>query len=76
MEVVTLERPQEYQQALEELKHSFHKAVELVQRLKEIGTKHGLSNEQIRKDIELALANVVKPRTLRTLLEAFLPNCE
>ncbi|HXP50629.1 MAG TPA: hypothetical protein VN922_11775, partial [Bacteroidia bacterium] len=71
MQVVTLfgkKRPPEYLHAIEELKKSFVKSIDIVNRLRDLGLKYGLSKEEIRKDIELALEGVVKPRQLRSLL--------
>ncbi len=39
-----------------------------------MGLKYGLSKEDIRRDIELALEGVVKPRQLRSLLPLELKN--
>lgn len=79
MQVVTStlsngKRPPEYLHAIEELKKSFVKSIEIVNRLRDLGLKYGLSKEQIRKDIELALEGVVKPRQLRSLLPLELKN--
>ena len=77
MQVVTLsgsKRPPEYLHAIEELKKSFVKSIEIVNRLRDLGLKYGLSKEEIRKDIELALEGVVKPRQLRSLLPLELKN--
>ena len=79
MQVVTTtlssdKRPPEYLRAIEELKKSFVKSIEIVNRLRDLGLKYGLSKEEIRKDIELALEGVVKPRQLRSLLPLELKN--
>jgi hypothetical protein len=77
LQVVTLsngKRPPEYLHAIEELKKSFVKSIEIVNRLRDLGLKYGLSKEEIRKDIELALDGVVKPRQLRSLLPLELKN--
>ena len=77
MQVVTLagsKRPSEYLHAIEELKKSFVKSIDIVNRLRDLGLKYGLSKEEIRKDIELALEGVVKPRQLRSLLPLELKN--
>jgi len=66
-------RPPEYPHAIEELKKSFVKSIDIVNRL-DLGLKYGLSKEEIRKDIELALEGVVKPRQLRSLLPLELKN--
>lgn len=67
MQVVE-DRPQEYYDALEQLKHSFHKSIEIVQKLREIGAKFGLSNDMVRKDIETALQGALTTRQIRNLL--------
>jgi hypothetical protein len=67
-------RPPEYLRAIEELKKSFVKSIEIVNRIRDLGLKYGLSKEEIRKDIELALEGVVKPRQLRSLLPLELKN--
>jgi D-aminopeptidase len=77
LQVVTLsnsKRPPEYLRAIEELKKSFVKSIEIVNRLRNFGLKYGLSKDEIRKDIELALEGVVKPRQLRSLLPLELKN--
>jgi hypothetical protein len=77
LQVVTLsnsKRPPEYLHAIEELKKSFVKSIEIVNRLRDLGLKYGLSKVEIRKDIELALDGVVKPRQLRSLLPLELKN--
>jgi len=77
LQVVTLsdsKRPPEYLHAIEELKKSFVKSIDIVNRLRDLGLKYGLSKEEIRKDIELALEGVVKPRQLRSLLPLELKN--
>src|SRR5215472_2273324 len=71
LQVVTLsgsKRPPEYLHTIEELKKSFVKSIDIVNRLRDLGLKYGLSKEEIRKDIEQALEGVVKPRQLRSLL--------
>jgi len=67
-------RPPEYLHAIEELKKSFVKSIEIVNRLRDLGLKYRLSKEEIRKDIELALEGVIKPRQLRSLLPLELKN--
>ena len=77
MQVVTLsgsKRPSEYLHTIEELKKSFVKSIDIVNRLQDLGLKYGLSKEEIRKDIEQALEGVVKPRQLRSLLPLELKN--
>lgn len=77
MQVVTLsgsKRPPEYLHTIEELKKSFVKSIDIVNRLRDLGLKYGLSKEEIRKDIEQALEGVVKPRQLRSLLPLELKN--
>ena len=77
MQVVTLsgsKRPPEYLHTIEELKKSFVKSIDIVNRLRDLGLKYGLSKEVIRKDIEQALEGVVKPRQLRSLLPLELKN--
>jgi actin-like ATPase involved in cell morphogenesis len=59
---------QDYYDALDELKQSFHKSIEIVNKLRDLGHKCGLSNEIIRKDIEQALQGIVKARQIRALL--------
>jgi hypothetical protein len=77
LQVVTLsgnKRPPEYLHAIEELKKSFVKSIDIVNRLRDLELKYGLSKNEIRKDIELALEGVVKPRQLRSLLPLELKN--
>lgn len=77
MQVVTLsgsKRAPEYLHTIEELKKSFVKSIDIVNRLRDLGLKYGLSKEEIRKDIEQALEGVVKPRQLRSLLPLELKN--
>ena len=78
MQVVTTlhngKRPPEYLHAIEELKKSFVKSIDIVNKLRDLGLKYGLSKEEVRKDIELALEGVVKPRQLRSLLPLELKN--
>ena len=78
MQVVTTlsnnKRPPEYLHAIEELKKSFVKSIEIVNRLRDLGLKYGLSKEEIRRDIERGLEGVVKPRQLRSLLPLELKN--
>jgi len=77
LQVVTLsgsKRPPEYLHTIEELKKSFVKSIDIVNRLRDLGLKYGLSKEEIRKDIEQALEGVVKPRQLRSLLPLELKN--
>ena len=59
---------QDYYDALEQLKHSFHRSIEIVLKLRDLGAKYGLSNEIIRSDIEQILEGIIKPRQLRNLL--------
>jgi hypothetical protein len=67
-------RPKEYLDAIEELKKSFIHSIDIVNKLRDLGLKYGLSKEDIRRDIELALEGVVKPRQLRSLLPLELKN--
>lgn len=67
-------RPKEYLDAIEELKKSFIRSIDIVNKLRDLGLKYGLSKEDIRRDIELALEGVVKPRQLRSLLPLELKN--
>jgi hypothetical protein len=67
---------QDYYDALEQLKHSYHKTVEIVQNIYDLGLKYGLSNEVIRKDIERALSDIIKPRQIRNLLPQQLKHLE
>lgn len=53
-------RPKEYLDAIEELKKSFIRSIDIVNKLRDLGLKYGLSKEDIRRDIELALEGVVK----------------
>jgi hypothetical protein len=62
------QRSQEYTKLLEELRNSFVSAANMAVRLYEQGKKDGLSNEVIRKDIEVALEGIVKERRLREVL--------
>ena len=62
------ERSEEYINLLMEFKQSFISAEEIAQRLYEQGKKDGLSNIEIRQDIENALDGVVKERRLREIL--------
>jgi hypothetical protein len=71
LQVVTLsngKRPQEYLNTIEELKKSFIRSIDIVNKLRDLGLKYGLTKEEIRRDIELALEGIVKPRQLRSLL--------
>jgi hypothetical protein len=63
-----LGRSREYLEALEHLKTSFVKSIDIGQKLHDLGLKYGLSAQEIRKDIESALEGIVKPRQLRSLL--------
>lgn len=78
MQVVTTlsngRRPKEYLDAIEELKKSFIRSIDIVNKLRDLGLKYGLSKEEVRRDIELALEGVVKPRQLRSLLPLELKN--
>ena len=62
------ERPAEYLHAIEELKSSFVKSIEIVNKLKDLGLKYGLSPMEVRKDIETSLQGIVGKRQLRNLL--------
>jgi hypothetical protein len=64
----TTNRPLEYRHAIEELKKSFVKSIEIVNKLRDLGVKYGLSPMEVRKDIEIALNGIVKPRQLRSIL--------
>lgn len=68
--VVSLEteRPQEYLEAIEDLKKSFTRSIDIVHKLHDLGLKFGLNKQEIRRDIEQALEGIVKPRQLRNLL--------
>ncbi|MGH9974664.1 MAG: hypothetical protein ACRD8Z_02345 [Nitrososphaeraceae archaeon] len=57
-------RSEEYSKLLEELKNSFVSAANMTVKLYEQGKKDGLSNEEIRKDIE-GVDGIVKERRLR-----------
>lgn len=61
-------RSLEYTRLIEELKECIVSTTAAAQRLYEQGKKDGLSNEVIRKDIELALGGIVKERRLREIL--------
>ena len=63
-------RSQEYSKLLEELRNSFVSAANMAVKLYEQGKKDGLSNEEIRKDIEITLDGIVKERRLREILPA------
>jgi hypothetical protein len=62
-------RSEEYSKLLEELRNSFVSAANMSVKLYEQGKKDGLSNEEIRKDIEIALDGIVKERRLGILPE-------
>ena len=68
--VVSLEpeRPQEYLEAIEDLKKSFTRSIYGVHKLHDLGLKFGLNKQEIRRDFEQALEGIVKPRQLRNLL--------
>jgi hypothetical protein len=53
-------RSEEYSKLLEELRNSFVIAANMAVKLYEQGKKDGLSNEEIRKDIEITLDGIVK----------------
>jgi hypothetical protein len=61
-------RSNEYIQLFKELRESFTGHVDIAKRLFEQGKKDGLADDLIRKDIEAALAGVVKSRQLRNIL--------
>ncbi len=63
-------RSEEYSKLLEELKNLFVSAANMSVKLHEQGKKDGLSNEEIRKDIEVTLDGIVKERRLRGILPA------
>ena len=63
-------RSEEYSKLLEELRNSFVSAANMAVKLYEQGKKDGLSNEEIRKDIETTLDVKVKERRLRGILPA------
>ena len=63
-------RSEEYSKLLEELRNSFVSAANMSVKLYEQGKKDGLSNEEIRKDIETTLDVKVKERRLRGILPA------
>ena len=63
-------RSEEYSKLLEELRNSFVSAANMSVKLYEQGKKDGLSNEEIRKDIEITLDGIVKERRLRGILPA------
>ena len=63
-------RSEEYSKLLEELRNSFVSAANMAVKLYEQGKKDGLSNEEIRKDIEITLDGIVKERGLRGILPA------
>ena len=63
-------RSEEYSKLFEELRNSFVSAANMAVKLYEQGKKDGLSNEEIRKDIEITLDVIVKERRLRGILPA------
>ena len=63
-------RSEEYSKLFEELRNSFVSAANMAVKLYEQGKKDGLSNEEIRKDIETTLDVKVKERRLRGILPA------
>lgn len=60
----------EYTKLLEELIQSFVSAANMTVKLYEQGKKDGLSNEEIRKDIEIILDGVVNERRLSGIMPA------
>lgn len=66
--IVAADIRKEYVQALDELKRSFKKSIDIVYKVRDLGLKYGLSNHEIRRDIERALSGIVKARQLRALL--------
>ena len=50
MQIALTQRPEEYTDAIEALKPSFVKSIEIVQKLNVLGQKYGLSSQEIRKD--------------------------
>jgi hypothetical protein len=60
----------EYTKLLEEQRQSFVNAANMAVKLYEQGKKDGLSNEEIRKDIEITLDGIVKERRLSGILPA------
>jgi hypothetical protein len=50
MQIALTQRPKEYTDAIEALKHSFVKSIEIVQKLNVLGQKYGLSSQEIMKD--------------------------
>jgi hypothetical protein len=60
----------EYTKLLEELRQSFVNAANMAVKLYEQGKKDGLSNEEIRKDIEITLDGIVKEGRLSGILPA------
>jgi hypothetical protein len=63
-------RSEEYSKLLKELRNSFVSAANMSVKLYEQGKKDGLSNEEIRKDIEITLEEIVKERRLKGILPA------
>lgn len=63
-----LGRSDTYLELLDELKHSFVRAGDMVIKLYEQGKRDGLTNDIIRNDIVEALDGIVKERRLRDLL--------
>jgi hypothetical protein len=61
---------EEYSKLLEELRNSFVSAANMAVKLYEQGKKDGLSDEEIRKDIEITLDGIVKERRLREIMPA------
>ena len=68
--IQTKDRSEEYTRLLVELRNSCVSAAQMAVKLYEQGKKDGLSNEEIRNDIEIALDGVVKERRLREILPA------
>ena len=60
----------EYTKLLEELRQSFVSAANMAVKLYEQGKKDGLSNEEIREDIEITLDGVVNERRLSRIMPA------
>ena len=58
----------EYAKLLEELRQSFVSAANIAVKLYEQGKKDGLSNEEIREDIEITLDGVFNERRLSGIM--------
>jgi hypothetical protein len=63
-------RSEEYSKLLKELRNSFISAANMSAKLYEQGKKDGLSNEEIRKDIEITLEGIVEEGRLKRILPA------